>query len=215
MEPKIKATCIGLATIMAAVSVPIFNTLAVISLSIFDKTADNKISIKQILKKIITNPLIIGVVSGLLALGIKLLIMEFGIDLSTSNISSNFLYKSIKNVASIASPFALIVLGGRFKFASVKTLASKIILGTVLRIVVTPLLTLSVGYMLGFRTTEFPTLIALFATPVAVSSVPMAVEMKQDGELSGQIVVWTSLFSILSLFVIIIICTYIGIFPVI
>lgn len=214
MEPKIKATCIGLATIMAAVSVPIFNTLAVISLSMFDKNSNNKISITKILKKIVTNPLIIGVVSGLIFLGLKFLIMNFGVDLSTSNISNNFLYKAIKNVASIASPFALIVLGGRFKFSSVKKLASKIILGTVLRIVFTPLLTLVVGYLLGFRTTEFPTLIALFATPVAVSSVPMAIEMKQDGELAGQIVVWTSISSILSLFIIILVCSLIGIFPI-
>lgn len=214
MSDEIKSKAIGIATIMAAVSVPLFNILAVISLSIFDKDSDNKINIKDILKKIITNPLIIGVLSGLIFLGIKFLLMNINIDLSTSNISNNFMYKSIKNVANIASPFALIILGGRFKFSSVKKLAPQIILGTSLRVIFVPLITLSIGYLLNFTSSEFPTLIALFATPVAVSSVPMAVEMKQDGDLAGQLVVWTSITSILSLFIIILILSSIGIFSV-
>ena len=44
------------------------------------------------------------------------------------------MYKAIKNVASIASPLALVVLGGRFKFSSVKALAPQITLGTILRL---------------------------------------------------------------------------------
>lgn len=207
-----KSVAIGLATLMAAVSVPLFNILAVIALSIFDKEAENKIDIKKILKKIITNPLILGVFAGLIALGLRMLLLEVGVDLSMKVISNNFLYKAIKNVASIASPLALIVLGGRFKFSSVKKLASLISLGTILRLVFVPALCLTCAYLLGFRELEFPTLVALFATPVAVSSAPMASEMKQDGELADQYVVWTSLLSIISLFVIIMICSSIGLF---
>ena len=66
----------------------------------------------------------------------------------------------------------------------------------------------------GSATIYFPALIALFSTPVAVSSAPMAVEMGQDGELAGQLVVWTSLFSILSLFIIIMISVNTGVLPI-
>ena len=52
---------------------------------------------------------------------------------------------------------------------------------------------------------EFPALIALFATPVAVSSAIMAGEMDNDEVLAGQLVVWSSLFSMLTMFVIIVI----------
>jgi predicted permease len=41
----------------------------------------------------------------------------------------------------------------------------------------------------------------MFATPVAVSSVPMAQEMKGDAALAGQLVVWTTLASALSVFI--------------
>ena len=47
---------------------------------------------------------------------------------------------------------------------------------------------------------EFPSLIALFGTPVAVSSAIMAEEMKNDGTLAGQLVVWTSVLSIFTMF---------------
>ena len=62
--------------------------------------------------------------------------------------------------------------------------------------------------------TEHNILIALFATPIAVSSVPMTAQMNQDDELAGQIVVWTSAISAFSLFLIIYLCSQIGIFAI-
>ena len=49
----------------------------------------------------------------------------------------------------------------------------------------------------------FSALIALFGTPVAVASAIMAEAMDNDGDLAGQLVVWTSLVSLFSLFIII------------
>lgn len=204
----------GLASIMAALSVPLFNMLAVISLSIFDKTENKKIDVKGILKKIVTNPLIIGVALGLVFLGVRMGLISIGVDFSLSSIKANFLYKALENVKNLASPLALIVLGGKFKFQAIKRLAPQIVLGTALRTIIVPAVCLIIGYLLGFRETEFPILVALFATPVAVSSVPMAQEMNQDGELAGQFVVWTSIVSIFSLFIIVMICASVGIFTV-
>ena len=47
----------------------------------------------------------------------------------------------------------------------------------------------------------YPTLIALFGTPVAVSSAIMAGEMKNDEQLATQLVVWTSICSIATIFI--------------
>ena len=53
--------------------------------------------------------------------------------------------------------------------------------------------------MLGwFNGAHFAAFIAVFATPVAVSSVPMSQEMGGDVSLAGQLVVWTTIFSSLS-----------------
>ncbi len=202
----------GLASIMAALSVPLFNMLAVIALSIFDKQEGNKIDFKKMLKKIITNPLIVGVFVGLIFLAFRQGIIAMGVNFSMDIIEENFLYKALVNIKNMATPLALIVLGGKFQFQAIKRLAPQIILGTSLRTIFVPALCLVVAYFLGFRENEFPVLVALFSTPVAVSSVPMAQEMNQDGELAGQFVVWTSITSIFSLFIIVMILASIGIF---
>ena len=84
-----------------------------------------------------------------------------------------------------------------------------------MRLVIVPAIALLVGFFIGFQSsTQFAILIALFASPIAVSSAPMAAQMGQDEELAGQIVVWTSALSAFTLFIIIIICAAIGIFAI-
>ena len=124
-----------------------------------------------------------------------------------------FVYTTIKWLAQCASPVALIALGGAFQFSAISRLKKQIILATSIRIVIVPTLALIVAYFLSFNDIRyFPALIALFGTPVAVSSVPMAQEMNNDSELAGQLVVWTSILSALTLFIIIFISAQIGIF---
>jgi hypothetical protein len=54
--------------------------------------------------------------------------------------------------------------------------------------------------LITFSSDVYPALIALFASPVAVSSAVMAGSMGGDEQLATQLVVWTSLFSILTIF---------------
>lgn len=208
---------IALASVISAISIPLFNVLAIVSLSIFIRDENNRIHPLQILKKIITNPLIVGVLVGILVLLIRLLIPTKIVDGEEVLVFSlqnqiPFLYKVISQIAQIASPLALIALGAEFHFSAVSKLKFQIILSTTIRVILVPAICLLIAYGIGFRGNEFPALIALFATPVAVSSVPMSAEMGNDEELAGQLVVWTSIFSAISLFVIIFICTQIGIF---
>lgn len=209
------ATAEASAAVVAAVSVPLFNILAVISLTIFEQDENHKVSIKHILYKIITNPLIIGVFCGLCFCGLSMLI-DFGLKFSINDFLNNeltFIPSTIKSIGGMATPLALVVLGGRFEFKAVKALWKQLVVSVTLRLVITPLVFLVIAYFIGFKSpTQFAILIALFATPIAVSSAPMAAQMGQDEELAGQIVVWTSALSTISLFVIIFICAQIGIF---
>lgn len=202
------------AAVIAAVSVPLFNILAVIALSIYDHDENTKVSVKSILYKIITNPLIIGVLCGLAVCGINMIINANGGNVQAFlNDYVGFIPDTISKLAGIATPLALIVLGGRFEFKAVKALWKQLVVSVSLRLVITPLVFLVIAYFMGFKgTTQFAILIALFATPIAVSSAPMAAQMGQDEELAGQIVVWTSALSAFSLFIIIFICAQIGIF---
>lgn len=203
------------ASVVVAVSVPLFNILAVVALSIYDHEEGQKISVKNILFKIVTNPLILGVFCGLVVCGITMGINSVpGNDVvGFLNEYLKFIPDTISTLGKMATPLALIVLGGKFEFKAVKALWRQITVAVALRLVIAPTLFLIIAYFLGFKgSTQFAILIALFASPIAVSSAPMAAQMGQDEELAGQIVVWTSALSAFSLFIIILICASMQIF---
>lgn len=214
---------VALAAVISAISIPLYNVLAIISLSIFVHDGNSKASVKDILIKIIKNPLIIGVCLGILFLGFRAL-LSIGRDTPLFTIKDNvpFLYTTINNLKLIASPLALLALGGDFTFSAISRLKKQIIAGTLARILIVPVACLVVAYLLNKSGTFFgmdnsmcfPALIALFGTPVAVSSAPMAAEMNNDDELAGQLVVWTSITSALTLFFIIFVCSLLGIFAI-
>ena len=205
--------------LLQAFSIPMFNILAVISLSIFaDKPAleegeipqtDSKHSVKGIFLGIVKNPLIIGVVLGLIFLGLRSAELAiFDGEVFTIKNHLKFLYTALNQLKGVASPFALIILGGQFEFSAVKGMLKEIIVGTSWRIVIAPLIGIGVAVLLSQYTSilplgvnEYPALVALFGSPVAVSSAIMAAEMKNDEQLATQLVVWTSVGSIITIFV--------------
>lgn len=201
------------AGVMSAFCVPLFNMLGVITLSIFNGNGEmGKINVPRILLGIVKNPLIIGTLAGLAVLGVREIFVMWNIAFRFSDVT--FLYKSLENVKSICTPFALIVLGGRFEFSAVSRLWREIVFGTVIRTVAVPVLGLAGAYFLipGLGGEHFATYMGVFATPVAVASAIMANEMGADGELAGQLVVWTSLVSTVTIFIYVTIFRAIGIF---
>jgi len=57
-----------------------------------------------------------------------------------------------------------------------------------------------ISIWLGFRDIELIALMLIFASPTAISSFTMAQKMDGDSELAAQIVVFTSAFCILTVF---------------
>lgn len=204
------------ASILSSVSIPLFNVLAIIALSLFVGENGQKISTGSVLKRIVTNPLILGVFIGFICLAIRFVIPAepSGNKLFTIRQNLPFVYKTIAMLAQSASPIALLALGGNFTFSAVARLKYKIIAGVLARTIICPIVCLSAAYALGFRTLEFPALIALYGTPLAVSTAPMSAEMGSDGELAGQLVVWTTLVSAFTLFGIIFTCAQLGLLSV-
>ncbi len=204
------------ASILSSVSIPVFNILAIIALTLFVKENGQKINIRSVLKKIVTNPLILGVFAGFICLSIRYLIPTApdGSKYFTIRQKLPFVYKTVSMLAGSASTVALLALGGNFTFSAVSRLKYKIIAGVLVRTILCPLVCLSAAYAFGFGSLEFPALIALYGTPLAVSTVPMSSEMGSDGELAGQLVVWTTLVSAFTLFAIIFACAQLGILSV-
>ena len=207
--------------LISAVVVPLFNILSVIALTMYKKDHNgNKIHPKKVLCNIITNPLIIAVFLGIIALVIRQFIpVDEVTGEKVFSLKSNFeyLYFFIKWLGQTASPLALIVLGGQFEFSVIRPLAKQIFIGTFWRVVLAPVIALTGAVILSehttyfhFTITEYPALIALFGSPVAISSAIMAQELGNDERLAGQLVVWSSTFSILTVFIIVVIFKTMG-----
>ncbi len=193
---------VAIATLLSAVTIPLLNILAVISLSVFRESGERP-SVKKILLEIVKNPLIIGVVAGVAALGLRAMLVQWGVSFRLSDVRP--IYTVMEQLSAMATPLALLVLGAQFEFSAVAALKKEIIFGTLMRTVAVPALGIGAAYLFfknQFTGAHFASFVAMFATPVAVSSVPMAQEMDGDATLAGQLVVWSTLVSALTVFLI-------------
>ncbi len=192
---------LGSAALLSAVGIPIFNILAVISLSIF-RDGDEKPGVKKILTDIMKNPLIEAIFAGICVLGIRLIFVKNGISFRLSDISPVF--GVLTSISALATPLALLMLGAEFSFSAVSEMKKELVFGVLMRTVAVPLIGLGAAYIFfndSFDGAKFASLVAVFSTPVAVSSVPMAQEMGADSKLAGQLVVWTTPVSAATVFV--------------
>lgn len=191
------------ASLLSAAAIPLFNVLAVISLTALGNDDGKKKSVGSIVLDIVKNPLIIGIAAGLVALGVRAIFTEAGIGFRLSNIAP--LMTVIQYLSNLAIPLALLVLGAQFELSAVAALRREIIFGVLVRTVIVPAVTLSVAYFIfrdRFTAAQFAALVAVFATPVAVPSVPMVQELGGDLTLAGQLVVWSTLVSAVTVFLV-------------
>ena len=197
------------ATVLSAFIIPVFNSLAVIGLCIF--SPDKKPSVKKILLGIAKNPLIQSIAMGFVALGIRAVFVRCGVAFRLTDIEP--VYKTLNNLSSVATPLALLVLGAQFEMSAIPQLKKYIAFGVIARNLVVPAVGIAVAYFIGaFTGAHFATFVAVFCTPVAVSSVPMAQEMDADVSLAGQLVIWSTVFSAFSIFIASYILKVLGIF---
>lgn len=175
---------VGGTAMMIAVVIPLYNALSVVALSVFNGT---QIRVKKIVRDIITNPLIIASV-------VSVVVLVSGLRLP------EVIENTARDLGSIATPLALVVLGGSFEFRALRGYGKQLTIGLLGRLVVIPLIFLPIAVWLGFRGSEMVTLMAMFCAPTAVSSFTMAQQMGGDDTLAGALVVFGSLFSVLTIF---------------
>lgn len=174
----------GAAAMVIAVLIPVYNILSVIALESFRGGKPNG---KSILLGIVKNPLVDAAVLGLLYLasGLKM---------------PALLEHSLDSVSAIATPLAILAIGGTFRFSALQGRKKQLAIVVLSKLFLVPALVVGVGILIGLRGLPLAILLGTCATPVAVSSFPMAQTMGGDAELAGQIVVFSVLCSMVSLF---------------
>lgn len=175
----------SVAAMVVTVVVTIYNTTSVVILEMFH--TDGKTSVKTILVNVIKNPLLQGACLGLVffLLGIKL---------------PQGLVTPIAAFADMTSPLALFVLGGTLHFNEIQANLKYLVPTLSFKLLVLPALMLTLAYALGLRGLELFLVVAIYGTPVAAASYPMAQNMGGDGELAGQLVVLSTVVSVATLF---------------
>ena len=200
----------AMTAVISAFSIPLYSLFSVIALTMFLKTPDGKSkNFKAVFLDIVKNPLIIAVALGFVVLGLRQLQLELFGELRFSlKEDLKFLYTSANNLKAIASPLALVVMGGQFTFSAVKGLFKEIAVSTIARLIVAPIIGIGLAVILSKYSNllscgvyDFPALVALFGSPMAVSGAVMAIQMHNDEQLATQLVVWTSIFSIFTIFI--------------
>lgn len=203
---------VAVVSLLSVVFIPFINMLSVIVLSVYGDGAERP-NVKKIALDIVKNPLIISVLAGVAAVVVRSALVSVGVHFRISDIRP--VYEVIEYLGDLATPVALLVLGSRFEFSALSRLGSDIALGTLLRTVIAPLIGIGCAFLLfreSFFSAHFSAFICAFATPVAVASVPMSEQMGGDHRLAGQLVVWTSVISAFTLFLITFLLRSAGVF---
>jgi len=168
-----------------------FNFLAVVILTLFQEPEQGgkrqKLRVGRVLLDVAKNPLIIASFIGML-------FSVFQIPLPL------FLSRAVGDLGQIATPFALLLLGGQFDWKRLKGNLRLAGLATALRLVLVPAAFVAMGVWLGFRGEELGAILIVFCAPTAISSYVMAQNMGSDDELAGQLVLTTTLFSSVTIF---------------
>ena len=174
----------SVASLLVVIVVPLFNVLAVIDLELF---RGGKADPKQILKKIVTNPLILGSLAGLI-------ILLTGLQIPS------ILQKPIDDLSKIATPLALFLLGASINFGKTGSHARQLSICVLSKLVIFPLLAVILSALMGMRGVDLACMLIVFGAPAAVNSAVMAQQMGSDGDLATEAVVFTTAFSALTMF---------------
>lgn len=178
----------GMAPLMIIGSVPLYNVMAVIVLS-FTKPGQNGMSpalIKKTLKGIITNPIILGILSGALWSVLRLPM-------------PTILSKTVSSLGGLTTPLGLMAMGAAFNWSEAKSGMGPAFAASFMKLIGLCTLFLPVAVLLGFREAELIAILVMLGSSTTVSSYVMARNMGHSGVLSSSIVAITTLGSAFSL----------------
>ena len=181
----------GMATVTLGlpVVIPLNNVLAVLALL----PCGGKADFRSVIRKIVTNPLIIGVALG-------------GICLWSGLTLPSPIDKVCTDLGSLATPVSLLVLGASLRWQGMKDSRRLLTWMLVFKQLIIPFAMAGLAVLLGFRGMELAVIVILFGAPTAVSSFPMAQAMGGDGQLAANTVVMTTVLSMGTLFALIYLC---------
>ncbi len=174
----------GLAPLMIIGSVPLYNIMAVIILSLSgpeEGGIDRKI-LKQTAKGILRNPIILGIIAGIVWSVFQIPMPQI-------------LGKTLENIAAMATPMGLIAMGAAFDIRAASEKVGPAALAGIIKLIGFCALFLPAAIYLGFRREELVAILVMLGSATTVSCYVMAKNMGHEGVLTSSIVMLTTLCS--------------------
>lgn len=178
----------AMVALMILGSVPIYNIVAVLILSLTAPAEEGKKEglFKKTLINLVTNPIILSIFAGFIFSLLKL--------------PRPFIFeRSVTYLGNVASPLALIALGATFEFRDVREKLGPVILTNVNKLILFCLLFLPLAIRMGFRDEKLVASLIMLGSATTSSSFIMAKNMGHKGTLTSCAVMTTTLFASFSL----------------
>ena len=174
---------VTLAALALAIMVPLLNASSVIVLSIYGRS-DSQPKAKDVVVKILTNPLIIGCVVGLA-------FNWFGIP--------DILFDTIDIIGAGGLGLALLAVGAGMKPGHAAQSKLLVATGVLTRLIGMPIIIITMSWLLGLDGLARTVAIIAGAVPTAASSYVMARKMGGDAELMSSIVTFQVIIAFFTL----------------
>lgn len=173
-----------MAPLMIIGSVPLYNIMAVIVLSVFspEHKGMSKALWLKTFQGIVTNPILIGIVAGLLWSILKLPMPAM-------------LEKTVSSVAGIATPMGLMAMGATFHFHEALGEMKVALVATFIKLFGFCLLFLPLAIYFGFVKEQLIAILVMLGSATTVSCYVMAKNMGHQGVLTSTVVMLTTMLS--------------------
>jgi len=178
-----------IAILVLSLIVPIYNIAAVVILLAGQHKINRRLP-ARVIRQIITNPLLLACVAGLLY---SLIFPKLPITLE----------RTFSTVGQIALPMALLCIGATLIESKIKDSCLAAFTSSIIKIALCPLAGFFVANLMGLGTGETRIALIMLACPTAITSYVMADQMGGDGDLAAAIVVVSSILSIISFSVVV------------
>jgi hypothetical protein len=139
-------------------------------------------------KNVVTNPILISILAGLI--GSLIQFYDYAPVIVT---------KTISNFAVMASPLALVAIGAGFEGKKAIAKIKPTVIASMIKLVIQPFLFLPAAAAMGFRNQEMIAILIMLASPTTASCYIMAKNMDNDGVLTSSVIVLTTLLSSVTL----------------
>lgn len=175
-----------IATAMTAVTLPLLNVAAIVTYARY--VAGKKVQWRYVIEQILKNPIIWGVLLGLLFFGLQIPIWEP-------------VESTLSDLAKIATPLSFLLLGSWFSGKIPASNRSTMLYMILIKQWIMPALYLMLAIKIfHFTSIELVPILIFLTAPGAITTYQLAIQFQADDALAGAFVVYSMIVSMFSIF---------------